>query len=176
MSFRDDLRVFWAWDKRVGLQPSVVHAWASELLRRRYNVGGMMVEPSDDLVFTGLVTRWLYDSLIISPRFADLWAAVAYSDAEIAPIKPWRSWVPPSQQRVVVRGVLSRCAYFSSTVESHVQAFAQAICLLCSCAGYPSSFVSKHVREWASSWCPKGHIATPVGLRLDIERALSTAF
>jgi len=173
VSFRDDVRIFCAWERRSGLSSCTVHEWAWKRLATRFNVGSMVLEESDPGVFTGLLTRWRSGLLVLSPRFSDPWGATTYDELDNSPLKPWRSWMPSSHTAGIVRGMLCRCVYLSNEDPAREVAMFQALYTLAFRAGYPVFFLSSVSRRWGRTWSPRSSGAyCRVTLCAQLERVL----
>ena len=97
VSYRDDLRMFFAWRASSDITPNLVHAWAWSHWRRRFEVGTMSLEEADGNAFTGLQISWNAAAITLQPRMPDVWAAYCYDEVDNFPLKSWQSWGPPNQ-------------------------------------------------------------------------------
>lgn len=147
--------------------------WARSRLLGRYSVGSMVIESSDMDVFAGLHTEWTALGLGIRPRFQDPWGSVLYEDVEIAPVKPWGSWLAPATRVAIVRGMLARCYYYSNSDGARIRCLSEAFCILIFRGHFPRKYVSRIARDWGRSWKPRGQVFETLRLSQDVECALS---
>jgi len=172
VSFRDDVRIFACWGCPSSLCTGDVHAWASARLRRRFQVGSMIMESTDPSLFTGLSTTWSEEGLQLSPAFLDPWAAATYNDRDNCPLKPWLSWSPRAQKSAVIRSMLCRCWYQSNASGQRAHAIWQALLLIVLRANFPIEFAASVARQWAKSWVPRGLREVPPSNLRDVTDAL----
>jgi hypothetical protein len=176
VSFRDDLRIFCAWDRVTGLPVTTVQEWARERLHMRFQIGSMRLDPSVPAdLFTGLHTLWQNGTLVVYPKLSDPWAAAVYNQVDNAPLKPWCSWAPPQQRLAILRALLCRAWYFSSCPSVRRIAFWEALISLTLRADFPFTFVHSKSLEWARTWHPKGQCAPSTACLRDLQAALSDA-
>ena len=131
----------------------------------------MKLEASEISSFIGMHTRIEASRLTLGPSFPDPWKAASYNNWSSMPLKPWRSWSPPSQKRAVVRSLLCRAAMQSNTFNATRKAMWEALVSLVYCAGFPQDRVVTWAQEWAKTWIPKGGVCTLP----EVSRALNLA-
>ena len=169
VSYRDDLRMFFAWRSCSALTPDVVRSWAWVQWRQRFVVGTMSLDKADDNVFTGLQVAWDGAYISLRPCTSDPWAAHCYGETDNFPLKPWQSWAPPQQFKTAVRGLLCRSWYFSTSRAALREALWEVFVALVYRANFPWHFVRQHSKVWALSWVPKGELLPIPTLFSDVE-------
>ena len=169
VSYRDDLRMFFAWRSCSALTPDVVRSWAWVQWRQRFVVGTMSLDKADDNVFTGLQVAWDGAYISLRPCTSDPWAAHCYGETDNFPLKPWQSWAPPQQFKTAVRGLLCRSWYFSTSPAALREALWEVFVALVYRANFPWHFVRQHSKVWALSWVPKGELLPIPTLFSDVE-------
>ena len=154
-SFRDDLRLFIAWEASDILSSDHVRSWAWERFNSRCVTGTMELEASDPNIFIGVRTVWDHGHIVIRPSNADPWGAARYNLVDCNPLKPWRSWCSPGQKRAAAIGLFCRAWYLSHPRAQRMIAYWECLILLIGRAGYPQEYVFRLMRNWAKSWKPK---------------------
>ncbi len=179
ISYRDDLRMYCAWDARANLSADVVQSWAWQRLLDRYSTGSMALEASDPLIFTALCTMWRNGLLTFHPCLPDPWAAAVYDILDNNPLKPWFSWGPPQQHVATLHGLLCRVVYLTTWPAARSDVFWQVFVALVFRAGFPVHFVITHATRWAKSWQPRrgAHAISELGsdVQLAVDRLTSCA-
>ena len=155
VSYRDDLRMFFAWRSNSPLSCSFLHSWAWQQFDRRFQAGTMRLECTEPELFVGLVCSWRGGQMFVKPAYPDPFAAFCYDRVDSFPLVPWCSWMPPQQKKNAVRGLLCRAFYQSSDRSGRHDAFWDVLTSLVLRAGYPLRFVKQHARHWAVTWVPK---------------------
>ena len=155
VSYRDDLRMFFAWRSNSPLSCSFLHSWAWQQFDRRFQAGTMRLECTEPELFVGLVCSWRGGQMFVKPAYPDPFAAFCYDRVDSFPLIPWCSWMPPQQKKNAVRGLLCRAFYQSSDRSGRHDAFWDVLTSLVLRAGYPLRFVKQHARHWAVTWVPK---------------------
>ncbi|CAE8636833.1 unnamed protein product [Polarella glacialis] len=173
-SFRDDVRLFCAWEASGPISNSLVKQWSSERLKRRFTTGTMLREESDPDVFTGLHTKWIRGQLHISPVFPDPGAAIVYQDKNCPCTKPWSSWGPPAQRTALVSGLLCRCWHQSNSDAARSSAIWEVMVTLILKAGFPRCVAQRAASKWACTWKPPGFSAAVPSNVIDVSAALET--
>ena len=173
LSYRDDLRMFFAWNSSSGICHDVVQSWAWAQWRRRFVVGTMSLEEADTSVFTGLRVTWEYATVILQPCMPDPWAAYSYDEVDNFPLKPWQSWAPRHQFLTTVRGLLCRSWYFSTTRSALISTLWEVFVALVLRASYPWNFVRSAALSWARLWIPKGRFMPCPTLLDDVSNAIA---
>ena len=154
VSYRDDIRLFCAWDSAAILEKREVARWAGLRLRRRFCVGTMQLEPSEHQSFIGLNTSWFGTKLVVWPCFPDPLGSLTYDIPDFRSLKPWNSWAPASQKAAAIKGWMCRIWYLSNSAEVRMVAWHELFCSL-GLAGFPHYFVARIARRWARTWTPK---------------------
>ena len=172
VSYRDDLRMFFAWNANAQFSHAMLQQWAWSQFELRFRSGTMLLDESDPAKFVGLACSWMAGKLHVRPCFPDPFAAFVYSDVDSQPLVPWCSWMLPQQRKNAVRGLLCRAYYQSSSRPSRRDAFWEALISLLYRAGYPLPFIERHARLWASNWVPRGGISKDDSLVSDVEITL----
>ena len=106
ISYRDDLRVFFAWNSRSNPSEGCMQLWAWQQLTSRFRTGTMLLDGSEP--FVGLICSWRAGRLFVRPRFPDPFAAYLHSEANSFPLVPWCSWMLPQQRKNAVSWLLCR--------------------------------------------------------------------
>lgn len=173
VSYRDDLRMFFAWRTSSGITPNFVHAWAWTQWRRRFEVGTMCLEEADGNVFTGLQISWNAAAITLQPRMPDPWAAYCYDEVDNFPLKPWQSWGPSNLFRTNVKGLLCRSWYFCNSRLALRAALWEVFVALVFRASYDWQFVRRLALDWALNWTPKYELLPVPTLIDDVRLAIS---
>ena len=102
VSYRDDLRMFFAWNANAQFSHATLQQWAWSQFELRFRSGTMLLDESDPAKFVGLACSWMAGKLHVRPCFPDPFAAFVYSDVDSQPLVPWCSWMLPQQRRNAV--------------------------------------------------------------------------
>ena len=129
----------------------------------------MILEDSDPDIFIGLNTICESGVLQVWPHSSDPWGSATYSDHDNSPLKPWVSWMPVAQKRVVVCSLLCRCFYFSTCAKRLRVALYETFIILVHKASFPLPFVLLSARQWAKAWNPKPYRGSPPHLTMNPE-------
>ena len=172
ISFRDDIRLFCAWDASSVLTHEQMATWCATRFKQRFCTGSMRLEGSDEGIFVGLRTRWSPQGLQVSPSFPHPWAAIQYQMSDLPCVKEWNAWTPRTQKSAVIRGMLCRSWYFSNSAEGCRYAIYESLLTLVGRAKFPKPFVGTIALKWAKGWIPKGSLYPPSSNLRDVESAL----
>ena len=166
VSYRDDLRIFLAWRPDACLGIELARSWAHSRLQARFAIGTMIVEDAEASTVIGLRTVWNEHCLQVWPCCDDAWGGAVYHDYDNAPLRPWVAWCPPQQHVAVLRALMCRAVYLSSSRECRRKAMLDAVVLLACRAKFPWAFVNAEVMRRSGRWVPRAG-ASDVALLVD---------